>query len=64
MPKYKYTCVGCNNEFFEIVEAGVESTECPECGRTATKHPVTNFGTRYKGEGFYSTKGEQDESNS
>lgn len=57
MPLYKYKCTSCNNRFKEIKNGdNKEVAECPNCGEEATRQIPSNFATRYKGKGFYSTK--------
>lgn len=57
MPLYKYKCEECNNKFTKIVNTLEHEQECPKCGGKATYNiPSSSCSTRYKGEGFYSTR--------
>ncbi len=61
MPLYKYKCEECDNEFRRILDHPKGYQECPKCGGKATyRIPSSSFSTRYKGDGFYSTKDSKD----
>ena len=55
MPKYRYRCPNCGEEFTKIEQVNPDARRCPECGAEAEREKVNSFSPRYKGEGFYST---------
>lgn len=56
MPKYKYVCNSCDNNFELIHLSRDEKAECPECeSEDVTRRTITNINLRFKGNGFYKT---------
>ena len=56
MPTYDFTCKTCGHQFEhrQSMSAPPE-TECPECGKVASREFTPNVNFQFKGEGFYIT---------
>ena len=42
MPIYEFECEGCGERFEELVAAGVEGIECPQCGSKRTRRLISS----------------------
>lgn len=42
MPIYEFECEGCGARFEELVAAGTEEMECPECGAAPARRLLSN----------------------
>lgn len=55
MPKYRYECPECGEEFTKIQDHHTSTPECPKCGYGGTNKMVSRASLRFKGSGFYKT---------
>jgi putative FmdB family regulatory protein len=52
VPIYEFECEGCGARFEELVAAGIEGIDCPECGSGRTRRlisPVSPPGRQPRG---------------
>lgn len=56
MPKYKFRCKACEEEFTKITHGNPTIFSCPECGADDIEKTMpTSIGIRFEGDGFYRT---------
>lgn len=56
MPKYRYKCNECDEEFSVLHITSDTEPECPKCQSHNVNKIIGNgIGIRFKGEGFYRT---------
>lgn len=58
MPRYKYTCPNCGEEFTKLQDPEDRGeAECPECGSSQTNKMISRQNLRFVGDGFYRSDG-------